>query len=65
VQHVEPVPGKTRYEGQVGGGEVILAYRITEKGRTVLGLIQSDVEAFLARQKSYQEAKRNGQRRRA
>ncbi len=62
VAHVDPEPGKTRYEGQVGGGVVIQAYRITDKGRAVLGLIEQDVKAFLARQKDYVEAKRNGRK---
>lgn len=61
VEHVVPGPGQ-RYDGGRGNGEVIRAYRITEKGRKVLSLIADDVAAFLSRQKDYQEAKQKGRR---
>lgn len=57
VQHVVPLPHQ-RYKGGNGGDMVIQAYRITDKGKAVLGLIQSDVEAFIGRQREYQAKKK-------
>jgi hypothetical protein len=56
VDHVKPGPNQ-RYEGSIGGNEIIRAYRITDKGRSVLALIESDVEAFIERQKAYRKMK--------
>lgn len=38
------------------------AYTITPKGRQVLSLVEQDVEAFLARQRKYQDAKKNARK---
>lgn len=62
VEHVKPGPTQC-YEGGPINCEVIRAYRITDKGRQVLTLIESDVQAFLQRQKAYQQTKKNGRKR--
>ena len=56
AEHVTPKDGE-RYQGGKGNGTVIRSYRITDKGRAVLGLIEKDVEAFLERQAAYKQAR--------
>lgn len=61
VEHVTPGPGQ-KYQGKSGDGIIVQAYRITDKGRSVLAMIEHDVNMFLERQKSYQTAKKNGRK---
>lgn len=60
VEHLTPPAGK-RYGDRLPNGTVIRAYRITDKGRKVLSLIEDDVKAFIERQVDYQ-AKKKGKR---
>ena len=53
VEHCSLPPGQLSPPSYFKTGPGPKAFRITAKGRTVLGLIQQDVEAFLARQKDY------------
>lgn len=57
VEHYIPKEGE-RYKGGPGNGKIVQAYRITDKGRKVLEIIEKDVEEFIQRQQFYKELRK-------
>lgn len=57
IEHCIPKSDE-RYIGGPGNGKIIQAYKITDKGRKVLEIVEKDVEEFIQRQQFYKEMKK-------
>ena len=52
VEHYIPKEGE-KYAHALGNENIVKAYKITDKGRKVLEIIEKDVEEFIERQRKY------------